>query len=222
MKLIHPLITQKFEFDSYQINVLVVENPEFMSELIQELKKQINGDEGRFVLSDDKKELSIKKNIILFTSPFEMDLNSSKIINKSCAIMKEHSLDDTLVLQRNELNSMIHKFLFELQDLAELELSFTDEIDISYLLKCLSPYYPTDNMSLLEKCISYFRHYSWLYQSNIFVLLNFKSYFTDEEMMALYKEMHYQDIDLLLIENKEYSKLDREKITIIDHDLCEI
>jgi CRISPR type II-A-associated protein Csn2 len=49
------------------------------------------------------------------------------------------------------------------------------------------------------------------------------NYFDLSELELLYKELSYQNINLLVIENKKcFETLSAEKVYIVDEDMCEI
>lgn len=47
-----------------------------------ELAGQVEGKEGRFVLSDNEKEVDISKNVELIFNIFALDINERKLISK--------------------------------------------------------------------------------------------------------------------------------------------
>ena len=56
----------------------------------------------------------------------------------------------------------------------------------------------------------------------LFVFVNLRSYLTDEQMQELIKEVIYQEIQALFIENQERACLEGGMRYIIDKDYCEI
>ena len=60
-------------------------------------------------------------------------------------------------------------------------------------------------------------------KKEVFVLINFYTFFEKEEIIELYKECFYKKIKLLFVENKKPGIINsEEKLFIIDNDLCEI
>ena len=51
MKIVHPKINSRIEISDQQINVLVIETPDFLYELLTDIKRQMNNFEGDTVLS---------------------------------------------------------------------------------------------------------------------------------------------------------------------------
>ena len=56
-----------------------------------------------------------------------------------------------------------------------------------------------------------------------FVILNLHTYFSLAELELFYKELAYQSIEILVIENKKvFNSLQNEITYIVDEDMCEI
>lgn len=56
-----------------------------------------------------------------------------------------------------------------------------------------------------------------------FVLLNLHCFFGENELELIYKELVYQNVEVLIIENVMHNnRLSFEKVYIVDKDLCEI
>ena len=61
MILAHPQMDTVLDFGGPQVNALVVENPDFYRHLLGDLFGQLQGDEGKLILSDKGKTLTISK-----------------------------------------------------------------------------------------------------------------------------------------------------------------
>lgn len=68
MKIVHPKINSKIEMFDCEINVLVIEAPGFLYELLTDIKKQINNFEGNTVLSICNEPVSFHKYVELIWS----------------------------------------------------------------------------------------------------------------------------------------------------------
>ncbi|SEK56671.1 CRISPR-associated protein Csn2 [Ruminococcus albus] len=77
-------------------------------------------------------------------------------------------------------------------------------------------------MTLPEKIMEYMLISEKLKGTKVFVTVNMRSYITDEKIEQLFKSVLLHKINLICIENKEYSRLDTEKVIIIDEDMCVI
>ena len=73
-----------------QVNVIAIESPEVLAEYISELKRQISGEDGQFVLSD-KDICRIDKMMEIVIDPWTIDFNSKRIKTKLLQLVKEEA-----------------------------------------------------------------------------------------------------------------------------------
>ena len=59
-------------------------------------------------------------------------------------------------------------------------------------------------------------------KEKLFVFVNLRSWFLDEEVESFMQTALSHKFNVLLLDNREYTRLPGEKRTIIDRDLCEI
>ena len=74
----------------------------------------------------------------------------------------------------------------------------------------------------IEKLIDYMSLVRDLDRDKLFVFVNLRSWFTDNEVSLFVKTVLAHKYRILLIDNCEYPKLENERRIIIDRDLCEI
>ena len=80
MKLVNAITGLSIELCENQVNVIVVESPEVLTTYISEIKRQISGEEGQFVLSD-KDVCRIDKMMEIIIDPWTIDFNSRNYSN---------------------------------------------------------------------------------------------------------------------------------------------
>lgn len=107
MKLVHAEYGIEIELKENQISVLVVESPEKLSELIQELYLSKQGGEGKFLLSEADKLLNMGKFLELVVNPFAIDVNEKRIVQKLYQEI-ESQVQEQLVLETAEIHSLIN------------------------------------------------------------------------------------------------------------------
>lgn len=73
-----------------------------------------------------------------------------------------------------------------------------------------------------ENLIRYMKIASSVLGTKIMVFVNIRSYLDDEQLEWLLKEVAYQEIQVLLIENQQRDCLNGTFCYIIDNDKCEI
>lgn len=96
------------------------------------------------------------------------------------------------------------------------------KLGVSNLLKMSGLRFEMSYNSHIEKLIEYMSLVRELENEKLFIFVNMRSWFTDEETELFVKNALIHKYDILLIDNCEYPKLESEKRIVIDRDLCEI
>ena len=212
-------------FDERYINVLEISEKELFKKITYIVNKYSkNIEEGNeIVLLENDNRLEISKNILVVNDFYNIDINSNKIIKslyKEIEIQYnyEHGEENLLINLEN-----IFRNLHETLSFYDFELEYKREIKISDLLKCIglkfNEYYydnPLDNLICLFDLVSLFKLYK------VIALINVKSFFSDEEIIEIYKSALHRDIKLLLIDYSDESELlEYESKLYIDTDFDE-
>lgn len=223
MKLIYPDYRYRMKFIEGKVNVVVIENTKEFTHLIGEILTQIDGCDGRFVLSDNEELMKISNHIQCIIDPFSMKLNSKKILDKIYTLCKQEIMDSELFIQQEQLFTDTIIFIEKVIDKLDYPLCYTDEFDIKSVFKSVNLKLQDNQCSLLEKVIDYIKINNIMLNINIFMFINLKSYLNDNELELLYKTASYEKIFLVLVEAHDFnSKSDYENKYIIDQDCCEI
>lgn len=78
----------------------------------------------------------------------------------------------------------------------------------------------SSNADFLEQVIEYMKLLQSLCRVKVLFLVNIKLFLSDEQMMLLYKEANYINLQIILIEHIQKNRISEEKIVIIDRDNC--
>jgi len=222
MKMVHKNLEKQILFEENKINEIIIENPTFLYNFISEIKSQLSGISGNFVLSKNSKEITFSKEIELITDIFSFDLNDKKFTTKLYNELKNISYSEDLYMKTQTLLSKLEEYLKELEYLSQYNFSFNDEIDIISIFKSYGINFDINNIKLADKFFQLVSMVNELLNKNIIIIVNLKSFISKEDLKELYAMLSYKKINLLLIENSEKYKLDSEERTIIDKDICEI
>ncbi len=224
MKLVHPLFEIPIIFEENSINQVVIESPSTLSKIILELKDQINGNDGDFVLSSDKGEiLAIKKTMEVYIDYFSFDFQNKKIISKLYNDLKEKAYNEDLYTKTIEIINLMQSYLGHLIDSIDCPLEILNEIDFNNFFKSAGLRINTDPDSNLERVIEYILIINEVLKVEVFILVNIKSYFDEKEVQDFYNAMCNRKINILLLENFESEvNYNEEKKYLIDKDLCHI
>ena len=121
-----------------------------------------------------------------------------------------------------ELTQRIQEYILQLEENTNHILQFNDEMDISGLLKMMDVKIEDSEDFFFERLCSYIKNAVNVLGVRLFAFVNLRSYLTDEQMQELIKEIIYQEIQALFIENQERTCLKGGMRYIIDKDYCEI
>lgn len=222
MKLVHPELKQVFEFTEEQVNVWVIENPAAFYQYIMQLFMQINGKEGKFVLSHEMKELKISKQMDILLEPWSMDFSSRKILGRLYEEIKEIAWESKNFINTKEMMSDLNRYVLDLEHKLPYDIAFPEEIDFVQLMKALDVRLEVDAETLLEQLVLYIKLCRRLLHIQVLVLVNIKSYLNKDELVELYKIAAYEKVYLLLVESVDRESIDIERKYVIDNDMCEI
>lgn len=215
----------KIEFKEGIVNVFEIYNQKLFSKIINTINNQCNGedDDNSIVLMENEKRLKIEKNVYLLTDLFNIDFNAKKILNKIYSILTQNIQNR----QDNELENItlkLRNYLIEEINELSFEFNMNSEIDIGDLLKIFNIKIDTScYTTIIEKVEFIISIISTLKIAEILVIPNFKTYLTEEEVLEIYKYSIYNNVKLLILENKSNEKmLKYEQKNIIDENFDEI
>lgn len=223
MKIVNTNIGIDIDLSNNAVDMLVIENPNVLSSVIYVFMEQIKDKEGNFVLSDGDKILDLDKKAEIIFNPFEIDLNSKKIITKLYERMQANG-NDTFLLEKNELISELGNIIEKISlNIPSVALEYDYEKVWNEIFKFMGVRVQNAYGSLIESIINYINLLNDLCGVNLFIFVNLKSFVAFDEIVELYKYALYNNINLLMIESKESEKKsDKERIHIIDKDRCYI
>lgn len=218
----------KLCYNSYQleidlieniINVVVLENQNVFTKLVQEMWVQCEGGIGGWTLLEKNKQLSFTKNVICIINPFSIDLNEKRIITR---LYSELSMltKESMIEQSNKLNKSIVQYLDDVSALVNYPVVFNADFNLSNLLKLYDMKLDCNFDTFLEKIVEYIKEMHQICDVTLYVFVGLKQYLNTEELSSLYEFAFYEKIQLLLIEGRQDNLLLGEKLSIIDQDLC--
>ena len=179
------------------INVIVIENKIEYRKFVNSFVNELNIRDGNILLSKDIELLVPEKYIFTFYDYFTFDINKYAL-NKFYKKLKEISMVD---------------FSFEI----------SCDLDVTEILKSLNVKIKQYSELLLDKIINYINVINEIFGIKYFVFISLKEYFSDREIIDFYNYINYNDFKVVLVEpNNKNNFQTKEKIYVIDEDLCEI
>ena len=200
---------------------MIIENPDLFYRFVDDLVRQCRGEDGLAVLSMNDEPLPIAGNLDLITDFFSFEINRKFLLNRIFAKLEKEALAPDFYERTQELVCQTERLIRDLAFQNDLDLELP-RLSISSLLKasglCLNEDYP----SLAEKILDYMELMSGNGFAKLFVLVNMRSLVNDRIMELFVDQCCRNEYNILLVDNKNCTKLPREQRTIIDADLCEI
>lgn len=222
MKLVHPDLQYQFCLDCTEGCEWIVESPELLAKYVEELVCQTQGGDGNFVLSEEGRELSISKNMEVIVNPFSLNVNDKKILSKLYLELAELAAGDTMYLVTQEIKHQLQNYFIELEQSSSFALESDSEIDVTALFKGIGVKIEHTATDFFENMISYIKLVTELLKKRVIVLVNIRSYITEEQLEELWKTAIYCEAALILIENRQWGFSNAKNQYIIDRDYCEI
>ena len=207
-------------FEENMVNILVIENKAMLVQVINELYIQSNGEEKGFILSDNARVIKMDKYCQVILEPFSIDCNDRKIIAKLYQEIENIAVED-MVQETMEMNSLISIYVDKLCNQVPYGMNYSIDIKPASILKLAEVKVDCDANSILGNLMDYMSLLNRICSVKVFVFVNIKELFEEEELMKLYEFAFYNKYYMLLIENS-YTKYDNvlEKVMIIDRDRC--
>lgn len=202
-----------------KITTIVIENPLVMSEVIRDISRQVNGEYGEWILSEQDKIFSIEKSSQFINNPLMVNSNEKRILTRLYKELFEQA--NTLMYEEyTQINSYIVSFLVRLLDTVPYHLDMEIDMDLTGILKLYGVKMESDGVGVLEVLIDYLRALSSICNIHVIWILNVKQFLTVEEVQQLYEFCFYEKILLINLEGQKNYNLEHEKCVIIDKDLC--
>ena len=222
MIIAHPDFNYKIEINSAYVSEWIIESPELFSLYLSELESQVNGAEGKFVLSENEKVLILSKFATIIFNPIGLSINDKKVISKIYGELQEIAIGENCYIKTKEMISLLQQYLLELEYNFDFNLSINDDIDLQGLFKVFGIKVADDDLSMFEQLIQYIKIQTIVLGKKLVILVNARSFFTEEQLNELFLYTQYNEIKLLLIESFQRDFTSNTKKYIIDKDKCEI
>lgn len=201
--------------------VLCVENPDALTDIVRGAWIQSQGDEGDLLLSEADKEINWEKEVEIISNPFSVDCNSKKILTKLYKEMRE-ILNEELYEEKTAVNAEIVQLLDMLSGKMQYACEYELDMDALGLLKIYNMRIQSVQETPEDTLIDYLRAMYQICHVKLFVFFNSRSYFDQRKLQQIYEFVQYEKINILFIENHADNWLEGEKVWILDKDLCTI
>ena len=218
MKLVHAPYQLKIDFHENKVQVLVLERAETFAELVGDLFAQISGEEGQFLLADQK-EMDLDKCTEIVVNPFSFEINNRKNLNKLYQEMHMISQEEYF-LSKSMLNTETVRYLKDISQKLPYAIQFVTDLNEVELFKIYDVKLEDKFSSLLEKLTEYLKILALLRNIRLVILVNLRDYLSSTQVKELYKTVFYYKINVLLVESSQKERLNCEDYHILDEQDC--
>jgi CRISPR type II-A-associated protein Csn2 len=220
MTLAHPQMDTVLDFDGTQVNALVVEDPDFYRHLLCDLYSQLQGDEGKLILSDKGKTLAISKWVELVDNCIHFELNRESLLTKVCAALERTAVSEAFFLKTSELLGALESYVDELTFELPGDI-ICEKCSVTGLLKGIGVSLRDDYEDPLERLIDFMELVREFDRDKLFVLVGLRGFFPDGCVERFLKTVLDHGYRVLLLDCIAREKLPHEKRLTVDNGLCE-
>lgn len=221
MTLFFPLLDEPLRFEENRIQVLIIENPVALRRCLDDLRAQMEGQSGDFVLALRYVPQELSRCAVLLTDPLRPEAETRKLAvriqQEAARAAEDHA--EKLGFLLAELNALASDLSLELDFSAAFDPLETPED----LIKLFGFRLDRDALSFPELLLEWMRLQRRFLGKRLFILYGLKAFLSREELCCFYRSVFYEKLDVLLIEALQRGEPVKEEcVTIIDKDLCVI
>jgi CRISPR type II-A-associated protein Csn2 len=203
---------------------LVVENKEFLLNMLMELKGQVeDGSDGNLNLSLNDKAFNMEKSVSIIFDFTDINFNSKQVTNLLAKKFTEFLGLGEQAQSLTNLESIILNLAEDFRLNSGLNIEYDTVMNGNNLAKVCSLKIADYGQSLIERLCEYVNLICDLKPLKLFVLVFGKQFLTESNIIDLQKHCFDKSVKLLIIEGSDKTeRLEGERRFIIDKDLCTI
>lgn len=213
-------LEKPIKFHENRIKVIVIENQKLFRETISGFIEQSERGDGDFILSEDFEPMEFSKKVTVVSDIFSMDFSSKKILTKINQNICENFFDNE---KFHEAKNLLNEIGYEVISNSDFYLQFHEIENFENIIKIFDFKLNSDEEKFIDKITEYMKIQRSFFGKEVFVFINLKSCFSEEEIENFYQWVFYNKFKVLLLESFQREiPLKDEDTVIIDKDLCEI
>ena len=220
MKLIYKDVGHIISFDNGYVNELVIENKYIFFNMVNHATIQSDGGKGDFLLSVSDKPVEFNRyaDVTVQFAPFQ--INRKSLLTKLYAALEQNALRAENYKETGELLNEMERYVLQLSEDLPFEVD-CQRLSIGSIIKAVSPEIDEVDKTHLEKVFAYMELVRELDRDRLFIMINMRTYFSNDEMETFIESVCLHGFKVLLIESTSQKRLKNTKRYTIDEDLCE-
>lgn len=220
MMLAHPQMETVFDFDEHCVQTLIIEEPMFFRCFLKDIAGQIEGLSGKLALSSDFSPIPFSQNAELIDSILSFQMGRKTLLNKVISRMESTALSEAYYVRTAELMGSLECLFADIAFDLPCDVVCA-KMNIGSILKAAGVEFCDDYDNDLERLLDYMEIVRELDREKLFVFVNLRSYYPDEEIRAFISTALSHEYRVLMVESSAHSLLSNENRTTVDADLCE-
>ena len=220
MKLVCPYFVTPLEIKEGEPFSVTIENPSLFRHFLEDIHMQMEGVDGESVLSVDNVPVSFRKYADILENFAPFDINTKSLLSKVSAALERVAVDERHYLATSEVLAGAERYIMELC----FDFPFRVEcrkLNAGAFIKMASPSVAEDFAHPLEAVLTYMQIMLDFEKDKLFIAVNMRSYFDDEDMARFVQEIHRKQFCVLFIESSSHPLIPGVGHLTIDRDLCE-
>lgn len=199
---------------------LIIENQPLFRRFVEDIHSQLSGGNGDTILSVGNTPVAMNKYADILENFAPFDINSKTMLSGISAAIEKVAVDENHYMETSQLIAEMEKYISELSFSLSVAIECR-KLNIGTIIKAAAVAIADDFDNVIEKIISYMSLILDLGGQKLFMTLNMRSYFSDEEIEEFIGEIKRKQLCVLMLENCARKKITGTEQLIIDSDLCE-
>lgn len=216
---IHPDIDYIFKVNSEVVSTIIIENQRLLRKICLDIRDSLEGNDGQSVVSYENTPIEFTKNVEFITDYTVLSSGNKSIQTKLCSYLEHKSIEPNYLMKSQKILSDIENLVYEMSVDLPSTTDFT-KLTMNAILKATGVILQDDSYSNIEAIYDYMEIIRELDRDKLFIFLNFRDFFDDNEVELFERTAIQHDFKILMIESIERKKLLYENRLIIDEDYC--
>lgn len=220
MNLAHPQLDHVLNAGGRYVSSLVIEQPQFFRELLQDIDAQISGGKGKTVLSSDGVILPFAHHAEIIDGFLHFQIGRKPLLTKLVNRLEVLAMGGENYLRTVHLTAEFENYITELS--MDLPCGvYCSKMNFGGILRAVGVDIVDDHDSDLERLLDYMTLTRELEHERLFILVNLRSYYSDAEVEAFFASVLDHELLILPVDSVSRARLPNEQRVTVDDDLCE-
>lgn len=220
MNFAHPQLDHVLSVGGSYVSTLVIEQPAFFREILEDMDEQLRGGTGCCVLSREGQVLPFDRHAEMIDSFLHFQPGRKPLLTKLTNRLEALAMEGENYLRTARLISELEKYVQELSMDLPCDI-YCSKMNFGGILRAVGVELADDQGSGLERLLDYMELSRELEHERLYILVNLRSYYSDAEMEAFFASVLAHELLILPVDSVSRPRLMHERRVTVDEDLCE-